>query len=98
MEQKERLNNLVKVCLNFGDYSFMLNEIVRENVTEKPTCFGRLVMSKIEQPMFFDLILEGKMENYSDPVKLNDTFSVIEMGSHGCYIYSDDEYYYITRH
>lgn len=98
MEQKERLNNLVKICLYGGDYSFMLNEIVRENVTEKPTCFGRLVMSKIEQPMFFDLILEGKMENYSDPVKLNDTFSVIEMSSGGCYIYSDDEYYYITRH
>ena len=97
MEQKERLNNLVKVCLNFGDYSFMLNEIVRGNVTKKPTCFGRLVMSKIEKPLHFEFILEGKMENYSDPMKLNDTFSVIEMSSGGCYIYSDDEYYYITR-
>lgn len=42
MEQEERLNNLVKVCLNFGDYSFMLNEIVRGNVTKKTDLFWSL--------------------------------------------------------
>lgn len=90
---KESLNNLAKLCLHFGDYSFMLNEIVGENVTENPTFFGRLVMSKVSKPEFLD---RGH-DWISDELKLNQTWSVIEVENAGCYIFSENECYYITR-
>lgn len=94
MDKKERLNRLARICLSFGDYSFMLNEIVSGNVVEKPTSFGRLVMSKVIKPQFLEM---GSHDWISDELKLNEIWSVIEVQDMGCYIFSETECYYITR-
>lgn len=94
MDKKEELNRLAKLCLHFGDYSFMLNEIIIGNVVEKPTSFGRLVMSKVIKPEFLEM---DSHDWISDELKLNETWSAIEVQDMGCYIFSETECYYITR-
>ena len=97
MDKKEQLNRLAKMCLGFGDYSFMMNEIVSGNVIEKPTFFGRLVMSKVIKPEFLERAERAGYDWVSDELKLNETWSVIEVQDMGCYIFSENECYYITR-
>lgn len=97
-QAKERLNNLAQICLQFGDYHFMLSKIMNNEVTKEPKLFGRIVMSKTDRLEDLDLIIDGFFGTYSNPVNIYEQWFAIESYV-GLMIFNDEikEYYWITR-